>query len=154
PIPTPWHIAAVAAVPVINLLALIFAIRKKNVPPKFLGFTTAVAFFISLVYTIPYLPLLPIAFPAVMFYGIGLLPLTPLLAAVGTLLLRRKLKQRGLICASGRVPGMLQAFIATSVLLLILEFQPVMTHIGLTMAASDNRSRAAAGINMLRSVGD
>ncbi len=153
PIPTIWHLLAVAFVPVANGLVFYFALRSAKIPPYISGYLSACALFISLLYTIPYLPLMPIAFPAVLLYGIGFLPLSPSLALLSAVMLRRALKKRNVINAKQRVPGLLPAAATVTAIFLVLEFQPLLTTAGLKLANSSNPTTSQRGIDILRSVG-
>ena len=154
PIPTPWHILVVFLVPLSNAIVLGYVLRKSKVPPYFTGYLSALAFCIGALYSIPYLPILPIAVPAILFYGIGLLPLSPALSAISALILRRGLKRRGLLGENGRVPGRRKALVTVLGIVCALEAQPLVTNIGLTMAVSPKESTSQRGIDLLRNFGD
>src|ERR1017187_2798763 len=72
PLPTPWPVLLVAVVPVTHLLYL-FGWRRKT------RFLTGLATGVALLYTIPFIPMMPMAVLAIAFGGLGLLPLSPAL---------------------------------------------------------------------------
>lgn len=154
PIPTIWHALLILVVPVANAVVLRYVLKKSTVPPFWMGYLSALSMFIGGVYAIPYLPLTPIALPGIALYGIGLLPLAPLLSALSALILRRALRSRGLLDARGRVPGKLRAFVSILLILCALETQAAITNIAITLAMSNDESQANRGIQILRNVGD
>jgi hypothetical protein len=107
---------------------------------------------VSLIYTLLFIPVLPIGFIFVIWFGFGLLPLTPLATCLSgfvlwskcserleTSQLRNKLFWSGFLCALGA--------------LLVLEMPNLMTRVGLRWADSEEVSTSAHGIKWLRSVG-
>lgn len=80
PIPTPWHLLLVSAVPGVNFL-LWRAVRNEAAP----GWLFALAggsLAISASYALLMLPIMPIAAVGVIFFGIGLLPFAPLFSFI------------------------------------------------------------------------
>ncbi|HEX8281512.1 MAG TPA: hypothetical protein VF551_09045, partial [Chthoniobacterales bacterium] len=106
PIPSIPHLITVAAVPAINFWVW-RALRRDDVAGRSsrLLFMCGVAAGVSVVYTALYLPLLPFSVIAVLAYGIGLLPMTP----VATLFVSSRLWRR-VAAQSGRsTPGWMGA---------------------------------------------
>jgi hypothetical protein len=102
PLPTPVHVLLVACVPVASVLGLIGRVRRT---PRLLSaavFLNGVAICVGALYTAIFLPLLPLAVIAVLFAGMGLLPLAPLLSLVISLVIRRRLSRAW--PAGARVP--------------------------------------------------
>jgi hypothetical protein len=95
PLPTAGHVLLVAGVPVANLLAWRAARHDLARQRGWLGWLNGFALGIALLYALLYLPLAPFAIPGVIFYGFGLLPLTPLLSLIATLQLRCHVRQIG-----------------------------------------------------------
>ena len=92
PIPTWWHAVLVATVPIINACGW-NALRRGDMRwPKLMGVANGFAIAISFVYALFYIPILPLAIIAVLFFGWGLLPLSPLAAFVVSCQLRRHLR--------------------------------------------------------------
>ncbi len=84
PIPTPGHIALLATVPLVSLLYLL------GRPNRFFDLLAGAATMVAFAYSIPFLPLVPLAVCAIPFAGIGFLPLSPLLSlATMAIVLRR-----------------------------------------------------------------
>lgn len=154
PIPTLWHVLLVVFVPLANLQAWL-AIRKGHTSRgALLGLTNAVAIGIALFYTIVYIPLLPLAAIALIFAGLGLLPLAPLCALVSGLVLRRQLRgivaQEFSVTTKGLAAGLALAFAA----IVLIELPATLTRAGLQMAASESTVQSAQGLRWLRAVGN
>ncbi len=154
PIPTLWHVLLVVFVPLAHLQAWL-AIRKGHTSRgALLGLTNAVAIGIALFYTIVYVPLMPLAAIAIIFAGLGLLPLAPLCALLSGIILRRQLRgivpQRFSMKAKGLAAGLALAFAA----IVLIELPATLTRAGLQMAASESAARSARGLRWLRAVGN
>ncbi len=93
PLPTPVHVLLVACVPIASATGLI-ALRRRT--PRLLSvavFLNGVAICVAALYAAIFLPLLPLALIAVLFLGMGLLPLAPLLSLIMSLVIRRRLSR-------------------------------------------------------------
>ena len=77
PIPTLGHVLLVAFVPLANLLALIGAARQLTRWRTSLLWANGIAMGIALVYTLVFLPITPLGVIAIIYMGMGLLPLAP-----------------------------------------------------------------------------
>jgi len=152
PMPTVWHVLAVAFVP-----AMIFAVwarfgLAREREARWLAFGTGMAVAIALSYAALFVPFVPLAIFAVVFYGFGLLPLAPIAAAVCAcallwlMLARRpswRLKRAGF---AGIWVG-LAAMIG-------VEVPMVATRIGVQMAADGEAVTRSRGVALLRMLGD
>jgi hypothetical protein len=158
PIPTIWHVLLVVFVPIAHLQVW-RAIRQRQCErAKLLSVTNAIAIGISLFYTLVYIPLLPLAAVALVFFGLGILPLAPLFALIAGLVLRRQLVQRypattkkGFWLTNG---GLLAGIAISFCFIALAELPSTITRYGLQMAASQDLSRKARGIRLLRNYGD
>jgi hypothetical protein len=94
PMPDGWHLALLASVPAIQLLAWL-AIRKV-IPSwhRWLGPLCGFSMGLMIYYSLLYAPLAPFACIAIVFYGIGLLPLTPLFTLIAGIRMFSVLKDR------------------------------------------------------------
>lgn len=152
PMPTVWHLLAVAFVP-----AMIFAVWARfeqagEREGRWLTFGTGVAAGIAAPYGLLFVPLIPLAIFAVIFYGIGLLPLAPIAAAVCACgLLWLMIARRPLLhlrrAGFGGVALGLGAMIA-------VEVPMVATRYGVQMAADGDGVTRARGVSLLRTLGD
>ncbi|HXU04122.1 MAG TPA: hypothetical protein VN903_24345 [Polyangia bacterium] len=96
PLPTVGHVFALAAVPLANLVSLWVLVRRDGARVEAVIFAQAVAVAISAAYAARFAPITPMAIYGVTFYGLGLLPLSPLLslfAGLRTLLALRRLRR-------------------------------------------------------------
>ena len=93
PVPTVYHMFLVACVPIANLLAVCTLAGWCRIHPAVVFLLNGVAIATSLIYTVAFLPLSFVGVFAVLVYGLGLLPLTPVISLVCSttlfLLLRR-----------------------------------------------------------------
>ncbi len=149
PLPTPFHVALYATIPLANVRLLLALMRREILPRRWAWlhvFSAGVAVFYSLVF----LPISPIAAIAVIAFGIGLFGLSPMLAVVCVILARKALST-----AQRPAPGKLWRGIALAFLVLLAVDAPAtMTRIGMRMAASDSAETRLRGIQLLRKVGD
>lgn len=180
PIPTLWHIALVAAVPALNLLALVVTQAQWRAWRGPMLWANAVALGIALVYALAFAPISPIAVFAILVYGMGLLPLSPLCAVFCGLALRGRLRRMVApavaetpAAETGEAPlppmpiphcppavpprpwrSLLVGGAVGVLMVLALEARITLTLVGLDMAASDDHGRETRGVDLLRRVGD
>ncbi|MBC7798241.1 MAG: hypothetical protein H7Z37_15320, partial [Pyrinomonadaceae bacterium] len=152
PMPTLFHVLLVLSVPLINLQTW-FDVHNRNIKRlKILAFANGFVLFVSLAYSIIYAPLLPLAFIALIILLIGLLPMTPFFALIGTLLLRNELKK-----ISGeakpfalRLQGLTVSFATVLLLFTLAETPMILTRIGLEKAVSADTAERDNGLRFLR----
>ncbi len=94
PIPTPFHILLIALVPVTNALGLWLLERSAQPLPRWFAWMLSASLGISGAYAVAYAPITPLAAFGVVFYGLGLIPLAPLIAWVFGLRLRAAGRKR------------------------------------------------------------
>lgn len=161
PIPTFWHVLLVAIVPLTNLLVFIAARNERSEYRKPLGYANALALGVAAFYTLVYLPLMPIGVFALIFMGLGILPLIPVLALTATLFARRHLRNlppppaenAAPSGAPGRVPGLAIGLLLALSILVASEFRTVLTRVGMQLASSDSGEQSRRGVEWLRSFG-
>jgi hypothetical protein len=151
PLPTVWHVLLVATVPLAGFLVW-RAVRNDGTEQQArLGWLNGFAFGVALAYALVYLPLTPFAIPGLIVYGIGLLPLAPLLSLIATLQLRR------LLCDLGdrarRLPGWWPGAGLAWLALSILALPSIVGEIGLREASSADAATRLKGIRWLRALG-
>ncbi len=155
PIPTVWHLLLVIFVPLAHLHAWWAVLKGQTERGTLLGLTNAVAIGISLFYTIVYLPLLPLALIALVYLGLGLLPLAPLFALIFGIVLRAQLRrvvpQRGF---AFKTRGLLTGLGLVIVTITLIELPGSLTRVGLQMATSESPQRRAEGLRLLRTFGN
>jgi len=152
PIPTVWHILLVALVPVANISAIV-ALRSGDFRhARLLLWMNGVAAGVSLCYAVAFLPFTPFAVMALAFCGAGLIPLTPLISMIATLVLRRKLCKQMSAADTSAGPGFGVCFSVALAALLLLELPEIIVYIGAKMALK--QSTQVDGLQMLRTYGD
>jgi hypothetical protein len=153
PIPTWGHVFLVALVPIMNALAWIVLSRGTEERwAKRLSLGLGAAIGISIVYSIVYLPLFLPGILALVYFGLGLLPLAPYFAMATALTLRKKLRgELEFTPAFARLrfwPGILAGFLA----FLIVDLPYIGTTAAMQMAATPASEKS--GLRMLRTFGD
>ncbi len=151
PMPTYWHVAAVAFVPACNLLIWAYLEYEQPWNAKWLAFANGAAIAIATLYALLFLPLLPIAILAIVA-GIGLLPLGPLAAFVSAFRLRTALARRQ--PAKTLTRPLIGGLAAGLAFVVALDVPPAATRIGIQMAASSVPAERERGLALLRTLGD
>lgn len=151
PLPTFLHLLLVAFVPAANLAVWQAVFRRNAVHLKQLALANGCAIGIASFYTILFLPLTPLGAIAVFYFGLGLLPLTPLLSLIVAICLRMRLSRLAETTQTSlRLwPAIAIGFIA----LLALNAPATLTRFGMQMATSDTVETRSRGVRWLRAVG-
>lgn len=150
PLPTWIHIAIVASVPIINLYLLMVVSVRNSEFPRTAGWCGGFAIGVSLVYSLIYIPLTPIAFIAIIFFGIGLLPLSPLFSCITTIILRDRFRK----IAGRPLPGLWRGMMIAVLVFVLAELPDAITLTGMHMAKSPDAEMRLRGIGMLRRFGN
>ena len=149
PLWSPAHMALVAAVPFVQLwLWLWWTTGRVSMPPG-AGLLAGLAFAVPAYYALIFLPVTPLAVVGIMFFGLGLLALAPLLAAITGLLVCRLLRRHGVGWRSLAIGGL-----ATALVLVGAELPGLAHSLWSSWAASPDAATRAQGIALLRSWGD
>lgn len=153
PLPSIGHVFVVAVVPLANAFS-VRALRRQSADR--LGaviFAQAFAVAVAAVYTLLFLPLVPLALVAVILLGLGLLALAPALSLAGSvwllLQLRRMRAARGLSAWRTLAGGLVVGVGA----LLVLQLPVALTRVMMAAAASDDPSTRTTGLTWLRRLG-
>lgn len=151
PLPTLLHVLLVALVPVFNLL-LWSSLTHANPRRRYLAFANGVAIAIAAVYSFLFLPVLPLAALGVMFFGLGLLPWSPVFALIAALTLRGHLKRQTTEQQrhGATWPGVLCGVIA----IVAVDLPSSLTELGMKMAIAPSTSEQTRGIRLLRTIGN
>lgn len=153
PIPTTWHVLMVAFVPLANLQVWLAVRQGSTERPVLLGLANAVAIGISIFYTIVYLPVLPVAFFALILV-VGVLPMAPLLSLVSGFIMRQQLRRIAPFSFALKWNGLATGLALAFTLVAAAELPITLTRVGLQMAASASPDERARGLRRLRSVGN
>lgn len=90
PIPSWSHLLLLLLVPVSAGAVLYVLAREHASVPVWLRWSLSVATGVAMAYSVLFIPLTPFAFVGVIYFGIGLLPLSPLFAFLALLVLERR----------------------------------------------------------------
>src|SRR5688572_28638669 len=112
PIPSLLHVVLVATVPVANLLAWLVSRRPTPRHLPLAGAINGIAIGVSLCYALLFAPLIPVAFAALIFMGLGLLPMAPAFALMAAISCRRRLVRATPDGQARQVPGLWPGMIA------------------------------------------
>jgi len=152
PLPTIWNVVLVAFVPVANLLAWI-AIRQNQAGRRsWLGWVNGAAIGVALYYAFLFLPLLLPGIIAVLFFGWGSLPWSPMLSLIAAVGLRRHLRRLG-PNPEAALPGFWRGLGLGLLALGLIEAPGIATKIGLQKAASESPQEQRTGLRWLRLAG-
>jgi len=154
PIPTIWHVLMVALVPVANAVAWTQLLRGRVERPAITGWANGLAVGVAAYYAIVFIPFTPFAFLAIIVYGLGLLPLSPLLSLIVACRLRPALTR---FSPSPRQP--IQPRLWVCILLVfgsvfLLDVPKTITYAGLHMAVSEKPETRVRGVRLLRHLGN
>jgi len=155
PLPTLFHVAAYAIIPVSNTVSLHTLIKKKQSYLTKTLILNGLSIGISFFYTLIFLPILPLSLLAIIFFGIGLLSLSPLTSLISSLLLFKNLNRFRIEEQDKKSSPILWKSILAGILLIILIDLPInLTHIGIRMAMSPSKDTELRGLKFLRIIGD
>jgi len=152
PLPTIWNVLLVAFVPAANLLAWNAIQRGQAERRSWLGWLNGAAIGVAGYYAFLFLPLLLPGIIAVLFFGWGLLPWSPMLSLIAAVGLRRQVRRLG-PSPEAPLPGFWRGLGLGLLALALIEAPGLATKIGLQMAASDSVEEQRAGLRWLRLAG-
>lgn len=162
PLPTMFHVAMIAIVPVANLLVLLVRNGRYRASAGKVLFLNGIAIGVSAFYTILFIPVMPIAAVAII-WGIGLLPLAPLLSLIAAIMCRRAIPRAVITDPMGPnrtltlVPRLNLAnwgIVAGLMTIIAVELPFTLTEVGLRMATSQQNQEQLQGVRLLRSFAD
>jgi Vault protein inter-alpha-trypsin domain len=159
PLPTVWHKVLVITVPLANLLVFHGLWWGGDEYHWRLGLANGLVVVVSAFYTIIYLPLMPIALIALVFAGLGLLALTPVLSLIASALCLRKLRllareEREIYgCSKKPLRDFGFGFALATLVLIAIEAPVIVTRVWMAKAASDSQAESARAIDLLRRYG-
>ncbi|MDM8553674.1 VIT domain-containing protein [Desulfococcaceae bacterium HSG7] len=154
PLPTFWHILIFSLIPVGNFICWIAILRDNTTYLSKLGLANGIALGVSLAYTVLFLPLLPVSLIGILFVGIGLCGLAPICSFISAISCRRHLNNISQVAKKRKNSGLGQGTTIGLGMLLILHISPILTHLSINMAVSDDPKYEINGIRFLRWLGD
>lgn len=154
PLPSFSNYVFVAAVPIVNMALYVTFWRARVTNLTFLSILGGVAIGVCFVYALAFIPMMPIALPAILFGGIGLLLLSPLLALLCSYGLvvavtRRATGLQTWVPSRYTIMGVTAAFVCFA----LAELPGTVTRVAMTQAASEDVAMSRGGIRMLRAFG-
>jgi hypothetical protein len=152
PMPTIWHLLIASSVPAANFLVWLSIHKGWREHALTIAWLNGAAIGVSAFYTLVFLPVLPIAVIAVVFYGLGALPMAPLFALIAAAKGRRYLLKSS--TADTRPLSFWPGFLFAIAVLVGAELPGLATNTGLQMAASNDPVTSRRGIRFLQTFGD
>jgi hypothetical protein len=152
PIPTIFHALLVALVPIASLVIVIALLKRKSEQLTWLGWLSGISIGAAAYYALLFIPFSPFAVIGIMFFGAGLLPLSPILALICAIILCFRLRRLAPVEGT-RPPGLWIGIIAVFIAIAAIEAPKVITLTGLQMTASENADDKARGVRLLRQFG-
>jgi hypothetical protein len=146
PIPSVWHVAAIAFAPLLNSYLLIRLTRGGSITPVML-LATAFCIGITAVYWALYVHWAVIG-AFVFWMGFGLLPMAPMMTCIATIRIFRFMLRHSEPTVSKRQITL--GIIAGISFLLVLEIPTVCAGLGLTLAANGAPQQKQTGLTLLR----
>jgi hypothetical protein len=140
PIPTVWHILLVGSVPALNAWLLKGAPKAEDA--KWKGVAAGVAMMASGFYALLFIPVIHLSLMGLMFVGLGLIPLTPVLAGIASWRISRRAGNSSPLRLRFRKGWRVGAACMLAAICL-LEVPAVWTRVNLNSAASDGGNEAA-----------
>jgi hypothetical protein len=153
PLPTAGHALLVALVPVANGLVWWAGRTGRTRGSRLLGWLNGAAIGVAAVYTLLYLPLLLPGLFAMILFGWGLLPWSPLLSLICAIVLRRRLRRIAAATAPVGWPGLAGGLAAAWLALAVLDAPIWVTRMGMRMVADGDPARQQRGLAWLRALG-
>ncbi|MFC4313048.1 VIT domain-containing protein [Steroidobacter flavus] len=151
PLPTLLHAVLVALVPACNLFVWM-SFSRTHTHPRLLAFANGLAIAVAALYSVLFLPLLPVAAVAIVYFGLGLLPWSPVLALIAALCLRAHLKREA--TDEQRKFATWPGFLCGALALIAADLPYTLTTAGMSLATSASPKEQARGIWLLRAVGN
>jgi hypothetical protein len=152
PLPTVWHTAAVSLVPIANFLVWLCLRNGRTAGLRRLAFAHGAAMAVAGIYTLLFLPLLPVAILALLLYLMGALAMAPLAGFASGVVLGRRIATKAGAAVYWRPfrVGVIVSILA----LLVLDVPSAATRLGLQWATSSDAIVRQRGITLLRTLGD
>ncbi len=150
PLPTHFHTAMFATIPLANL-RIILALRRgeASLPPRWAWLHT-ISVGVGILYSLVFLPIAPLSLIAIAFVGIGFMGLAPMFAVCSALLARKAMKKFG----PARAPSVWHGLGLALAVFVVIDMPATITRVGMHMAAYEAADTRLRGIQWLRVVGN
>ena len=154
PIPTWWHVALVAAVPAVNALVLLKLSDPGHHSYEPWFWANGIIIGVAGIYALAFGPIVLFSFIALIWFGLGLLPLSPILAFCASIAIAAALHRAaydGEVATAGRhVRATAMAVVLGGGLFLCGDIPAYMTRTALADALSRDADTQVAGLSGLR----
>lgn len=154
PIPNFAYVVLIAMVPLANWGLWVALVNNRPRRVRLLAWLNGFTIGITLVYALFFLTFTPYAFVLVILFGIGLLPLSPLLCLICALAGRRWLRRMAEAADCPPLPSMWKGVALGLVALTLVSLPHGLTWVGMGMAASESEQTRVTGLNLLRTLGN
>ena len=152
PIPTWFHVLAIALVPAANAYALFAWKKGGSSRMRRAAWLNAITFGVTSFYAVCFLPVVPYAAVAILAFGLGLLPLSPLASIFAALklwhLLRLRAGHEGVM-----LPGIATGWVAAVALLIAVEIPGALTIWAVYRIHDGTTQQMASAVRVLRVIG-
>jgi hypothetical protein len=153
PMPTVYHMILVLLVPISNFLLWLKLRSDNTLNAGKLLLLSAVSIGVAFYYALVFLPLLPLGIIAIAFYGIGLLPLAPIVSLLMAIGLYYRLKNKHNDQTRKRY-YLFKGALTGIFVLFLLDIPSAATYFGAGLAQSHSLETRESGIQLIRSIGD
>jgi len=151
PLPTPAHVVLVALVAGSNAACWRQLSRPTVRAWKWVTFLNGMALAVATIYSVMFVPILPLAFLALLFV-VGVLPLSPLLALGAAVVARKRLHR--LIPALGPPVALWKGLVVGAVVTVAADAPVGLTRLAMAHAADANATHRPEAFKLLRFMGD
>lgn len=152
PIPTWFHALLIALVPAANAWALLAVARGKI--SRTTGLLNGFALGVSAYYALQFAIVTPFAAMAVIYFGIGLIPLAPLVSFLCAIALRRRLRKTATATATPPPAACWRTALPALAILVLLSIPQSVVQIGAERAADSDPGVRLRALHLLRAIGD
>lgn len=155
PIPTYKHVFLISLVPLFNLAFLTKFSDKKDIDNnKLVFYFSGIVLIISFYYSLFFIPFSLIALFAIIFLGLGFLPLSPILSFISSALsIFMMLKKSKKSLSSNILKIFVGAILGISTILMV-EMRGLITNYGVSLLEKNDHERNIEGLQILREYGD
>ncbi len=154
PLPSWINTVLIALVAMANGLAVATLRRPGRPAWRAAGWLNGLAIAVAAFYALVFARLTPIALLGIIWFGLGLLPLSPLTSLICALFLRYRLRRAAAADGLARPTAVWKSLPAAVVLLALAAAPRVITQTGIQWAASEDARERARGLRLLRNHGD
>jgi hypothetical protein len=154
PIPSWWHVTAIAFVSGANFIGWLKLIKGES-ETRWLPFVIGASIGVSMFYAAVFAPMVPMGVVMIIALGLGFLPLAPVLAFLAAIRLAFIAKRmRRELETPMKMKGLLYGVLAGMLVLVGAELPNLFTQVGLRQAVAIQPESSRAGIRLLRTFGN